>query len=429
MLNKYEDKLLFLFIALFVFISFILFMYFSTFKYISVDTAVWGAFGDYIGGLLNPVFAFLSFTALLVTLLFQNKQLEQNQQILQETIKAIKQNEEALKQNQSQLEFNRIEMENSNKQLELSAKAQTEIEKTQKVQQFDMLFTTILTELNSMNRLFQEKNLFSDFYKVFIQNYKIEFKQVELRKKYNLTKYFILLYQLFKLVVENRFLSYYDQKKYINIVRAIIDNSILQLLMLNCNCEGFSDDFDEFYDFIEEFGVLEHMDFQNELGSESDINADLLLCLQNYKDKSFGNSIYLTEIKEIWYFSYIKKHNIKSKLQLFLYLIFSKRVFVEGNNNNIKASIDFTKGNSYIVLLQINNPQINIDIDIRKCKLIFQADRIQAVFEDTAMSVCIGVNNDLISVKVIFSAPYGERHILNLIPVNRIKMKEDLDSD
>ena len=64
-MKKLENILIPVFIVLIILISFMLFMYFSTFKYISNDTAVWGAFGDYVGGILNPIFAFLSFTALL----------------------------------------------------------------------------------------------------------------------------------------------------------------------------------------------------------------------------------------------------------------------------------------------------------------------------------------------------------------------------
>lgn len=42
---------------------------------ISVDHAVWGQFGDFIGGTLNPVFAYLSFTALILALAVQTRQL------------------------------------------------------------------------------------------------------------------------------------------------------------------------------------------------------------------------------------------------------------------------------------------------------------------------------------------------------------------
>jgi uncharacterized membrane protein len=43
----------------------------------SEDQAVWGAFGDYFGGILNPVFALFAFVAVLWSLHLQSKQLGQ----------------------------------------------------------------------------------------------------------------------------------------------------------------------------------------------------------------------------------------------------------------------------------------------------------------------------------------------------------------
>src|SRR5688572_25251711 len=43
----------------------------------------WGQFGDFVGGLLNPVFAFAGFVVLLVTLREQRKQIESQRQELE----------------------------------------------------------------------------------------------------------------------------------------------------------------------------------------------------------------------------------------------------------------------------------------------------------------------------------------------------------
>jgi hypothetical protein len=43
----------------------------------SSDQAVWGAFGDYFGGILNPVFAFFAFLGVLWSLDMQSKQIRQ----------------------------------------------------------------------------------------------------------------------------------------------------------------------------------------------------------------------------------------------------------------------------------------------------------------------------------------------------------------
>ena len=43
---------------------------------LTADSGTWGEFGDFFGGTLNPIFAFLSFTALVVTLAIQTRQLD-----------------------------------------------------------------------------------------------------------------------------------------------------------------------------------------------------------------------------------------------------------------------------------------------------------------------------------------------------------------
>jgi hypothetical protein len=45
---------------------------------ISKDHQVWGTFGDYVGGVLNPFFSFLALLALLLTINIQNLQLERS---------------------------------------------------------------------------------------------------------------------------------------------------------------------------------------------------------------------------------------------------------------------------------------------------------------------------------------------------------------
>ncbi|MGR9087636.1 MAG: hypothetical protein ACU841_11250 [Gammaproteobacteria bacterium] len=49
---------------------------------ISTKQDVWGTFGDYVGGVLNPFFSFLAFVALLFTIVLQSHQLEISKQEL-----------------------------------------------------------------------------------------------------------------------------------------------------------------------------------------------------------------------------------------------------------------------------------------------------------------------------------------------------------
>lgn len=59
------------------YVTSVLFAYRSAFGGpLSSDQAIWGQFGDYIGGLVNPILAFLSFVGVLATLHLQIRQLD-----------------------------------------------------------------------------------------------------------------------------------------------------------------------------------------------------------------------------------------------------------------------------------------------------------------------------------------------------------------
>lgn len=63
--------------------------YFISFKGdLSHQQDIWGMFGDYIGGVLNPVFSFLALVALLLTIVLQSKELEQTRTELKRTADA-----------------------------------------------------------------------------------------------------------------------------------------------------------------------------------------------------------------------------------------------------------------------------------------------------------------------------------------------------
>ena len=65
----------------------------------SKNQEIWGAFGDYVGGVLNPIFGYSALIVLLITLILQNNSLKI----------ASKQ----LKNSEKELELTRNELENS----------------------------------------------------------------------------------------------------------------------------------------------------------------------------------------------------------------------------------------------------------------------------------------------------------------------------
>lgn len=62
---------------------------------LSTDQNIWGVFGDFIGGTLNPILSFLALIALLLTVVLQSKQLELSRRELQETKEAMQESAKA----------------------------------------------------------------------------------------------------------------------------------------------------------------------------------------------------------------------------------------------------------------------------------------------------------------------------------------------
>jgi uncharacterized membrane protein len=56
----------------------------------------WGQFGDYVGGVLNPIFAFFGFIALLITLILQSRELQHSTRELAKSAQALKLQNDAL---------------------------------------------------------------------------------------------------------------------------------------------------------------------------------------------------------------------------------------------------------------------------------------------------------------------------------------------
>lgn len=98
----------------------------------TIDRGDWGTTGDFFGGVLNPIFAFLGLIMLLATLF----------------------------QSQRELSLTRKELELSRKAAEESEKALADQALTQKQQRFKNIFTTLLNQHNSL-----VKEISEDFYK------------------------------------------------------------------------------------------------------------------------------------------------------------------------------------------------------------------------------------------------------------------------
>lgn len=289
---------------------------------LSNDKDKWGVFGDYIGGVLNPILAFLSFIAVLFTIESQNKQFKKS-------------------------------------------------EENQAIQSFENLFTHMSTELAKIYDDFKEKKeshyndmialrssdlgfttrsswVFSDIHAIlnnpFASTIPIVDITDELRREFKAVRYFMYLYQILKLIDKNEFLDYDKKLLYTNLIRASIENDILQLLYLNCFYhESYQPEFKYYHELVTKFSFFEHMTFTH----NRRFLSSFVYLSSLYNKRAFGQSIFYRNIlvdllkhKNLNYQTFqIATDNSVSTLQI-------KNDLVELNNfknNNERISFFLTK--------------------------------------------------------------------------------------
>ena len=222
-------------IALLILALLAYFLYFSHLLFPESDDkhAVWGTFGDFMGGTLNPIFALFSLYAIIVTIKVQAKELELTREAMNES--NIAQQEQS----------------DSFKKQNMSVKLQT----------FENTFFKLLEHHNGLIEKFKFDKL--DIERL-IHNVDIELSE-EYYRKWNsghIKKFFMTLYQILKFVntQEKNFKNepYFKAKLYTNIIRATFDDQLLTLLAINCTLEGF----EEYKKLIEEYEFMEHLDIE-----------------------------------------------------------------------------------------------------------------------------------------------------------------------
>ncbi len=242
----------------------------------------WGATGDFFGGILNPIFAFLSLILLAYTLW---------------------QNQKALQNNSEELRLSREELSNS-----VSAQ-KLQVHQAQ-MQRFEDTFFSLLNQLKS----FDEPKLTDFVYdNVMVREYEPQWIPTSIlreAKSYiypkggNLNRYFRTLYQLLKFIAHKCPESTLDgefsrsklestttsetEKTYSNIVRSTLDSKLVILLAVNCYCSDEDDSFYKYLLLIKRYSFLEHMP----LSVTNTEKQHVIPALVEYHDpETFGNNI------------------------------------------------------------------------------------------------------------------------------------------
>lgn len=247
---------------------YLVWFYFFNQQIISTDSSNWGAFGDFFGGVLNPLIALLAFYWLTQSVLIQKTELSETQKVLKETEKAQK--EQAL---------------------------------TQEKKRFEDTFFSLLNQFNTIFEGLSEKTVNADrtipskigsLYLVVmeVRGRTFEERVATIQKKSPETShYFRILYHILKFILEN---NRFDtepmpfelaiktsvtktEKFYSNIIRSFLNKDIVQLLAMNCVAEEPSNAFYKYRQLIERYSLLEHLhiefEWQKELFEKYDKSA------------------------------------------------------------------------------------------------------------------------------------------------------------
>lgn len=232
---------------------------------LSTRQEIWGQFGDYVGGTLNPVLAFFAFIALLFTIVFQSHELKVTNDELRKSVDAAKH------QTFEATFFQLVRLYNSN----VAAISTKEMDRGIDLYYSgrDALFLLAEELLGAMKQAAKEaptKGRTEDP----VYNFSEGFKLLQREKKVNLQHLFYTLHEIFwfldtePLEMDNR---------YARIMRSQL--STAELMMLACFCVSDGPCSLSMKSFVEYYSLLELM---------TDGAKDKVRKLQVFRESAFG---------------------------------------------------------------------------------------------------------------------------------------------
>lgn len=279
---------LFKFAVYAIILIFLINIFFNDFKKL-------GEWGDFFGGVLNPILTFLTFMGLLITIVLQQSELKQSRE-------EFKGQKESLENQEFDNKFFQMLnlLNNINDRLVINVNKDELKEKNIFEYLKEKLHNNIYYSYNQDlidNSLLEDKFLyFKNEFDNFNNEYDTTFKY-----------YFINLYQILK------YIDTYSQdekqaKEYTNMIRAQLTKNALILLAYNAiGVQNFTTN--QYKLLVEKYAFFEHLRY-DDFCENANIIEILNTILTKYDDKAFGNNIELIEkvrgIKE----HYIKKNDV-----------------------------------------------------------------------------------------------------------------------
>lgn len=350
-------------------------------KTLPASAQTWGTFGDFIGGILNPIFALFAFYWLTYSVRLQIKELIDTRKELQKS--ATAQAETATHQERianleeknvdTQKEILELQKETLLKQITSSEAQKQQIE----IQNFESLFFEILkTKSDATNEIifsinnFREDSSHTLNGKNAIKSYINTFKSYHISSSWeshyteNLLdtfgSYFRICYQIVKMIDNNDILKKYPiksnkeysekQKEYFDIFRATLTQHEIELIFFNCLSKyGIK----KFKKIVEKYGLFEPMLIDNLILNDNIKNYHNLTTYAYKYDKiAFEENelwnIYFEELSElkknldlqivnqiIYHMENLNIHKNYSNPNMSTYKIINEELFIEKINNEI----------------------------------------------------------------------------------------------
>lgn len=231
----------------------------------------WGQFGDFIGGLLNPIFALLAFFALLITIVIQSRELSVTTEELKKSAAALEEQGKSLKiQNFENTFFHMVRLHNDIVMDMDTSEQRSELHKGRDCfRVFYEKFMLIYHKTVKTTHVNQEKTSTAESQEELIGMYENAKDKINKYNKHDelidkaygiffaiyqheVGHYFRNLYTILKFIHESD-IEY--KKQYSNIIRAQLSSYELALLFYNCLWKIGKE---KFRSLIEEYEFLEN---------------------------------------------------------------------------------------------------------------------------------------------------------------------------
>ncbi|MCG3698861.1 putative phage abortive infection protein [Aliarcobacter butzleri] len=280
-----------IFIAFIAMLTIFIFGYFyfskHSLSWLSGEVEELGQMGDFFGGTLNPILAFLSFCLLLITIKLQSKELKNSTEELAKSSKALTEQSKSLKiQNFETTFFNMLSLHNEIlKNIVIKDNPSFRYRRVNQKNEFNIIKFEEKPSNNDISGKIAIKEIVqgiegisnSIIYppRTFFNLYNLIYNTIQ---PY-IGHYFVNIFQILKFISTDETIS--DKKKYSNLFRAQFSSNELKLLFYHCAGKIGSE---KFKDYIAEFNFFEHLIVEKE-------NYIFKFIISNYlySDCAFGD--------------------------------------------------------------------------------------------------------------------------------------------